>query len=222
MGRIAALAAVLALGCAMASAAALAAAAEARGTPAACVKRKPVKRGRTAAATRGPPRARLRPGKLASKAGRRTCHRRRDASTPAPPGADRRATLDERPTSPPAGEPVALAPASPQAPSEPETSPLPAASTIGVEAYDFGTFVLRLTRLSVPAGNLTIYFRNHDVSAHNLWLDRPDLVAAAERISDDVGKGGGAVTTVRVTAGAWRLYCSLPGHGSMDRTLIVT
>jgi hypothetical protein len=30
--------------------------------------------------------------------------------------------------------------------------------------------LLRLTRASVPAGTLTVYFRNHDISLHNLWL----------------------------------------------------
>ena len=94
------------------------------------------------------------------------------------------------------------------------------ASTLGVDAYDVGAFVLRLTRLAVPPGQLTIYFRNHDVSVHDLWLAGPE--GGAERISDAVGESGGAVKKVRMTPGAWRLYCSLTGHGSMVRTLTVT
>jgi len=96
------------------------------------------------------------------------------------------------------------------------------ASSIGAAAYDFGSFVLRLTRTSVPAGDLTIYFRNYDVSEHNLWLDPP---AASGRpsvmISAAVGEGDGAAKTVTVTPGTWRLYCSLTGHEAMTRDLAV-
>lgn len=90
-----------------------------------------------------------------------------------------------------------------------------------MDAYDLGTFVLRMTRLWIPAGQLTIYFRNHDVSDHDLWPDGPEG-DAPERISDAVGEFGGAVKKVRVTEGARRLYCSSTGHGSMQRTLTVT
>jgi plastocyanin len=83
-----------------------------------------------------------------------------------------------------------------------------------------GGFLLRLTRTSVAAGNLTIFFRNYDVSDHNLWIEGPGDVV--ERISDTVGEGGGGSRTLPVTAGAWRLFCALPDHGAMTRTLTVT
>ncbi|MDX6683215.1 MAG: hypothetical protein QOG94_3254 [Solirubrobacteraceae bacterium] len=81
--------------------------------------------------------------------------------------------------------------------------------------------MLRLTRTSVPAGSLTVFFRNHDVSDHNLWIEGPggDVL---ERVSDTVGEDGGAARTLTVTAGAWRLFCALPDHGAMTRTLTVT
>jgi plastocyanin len=120
--------------------------------------------------------------------------------------------------------PGAVAPGA--GPSDPPPPPggvptAPVASTLGVSAYDSDGFVLRMTRTSVPAGNLTIFFRNHDVSDHNLWIEGPggDVV---ERISDSVGEDGGATHTLAVTAGAWRLFCSLPDHGAMTRTLTVT
>jgi hypothetical protein len=139
------------------------------------------------------------------------------AAQPTPAGAD-----DPAGSAPAAAQTTPAGSGHPTSPSQPATSPLPVASTIGVEAYDLGTFVLRLTRTLVPAGDVTIYFRNYDVSDHNLWLARPGAEADAQRISDDVGAGGGAAKTVRVSVGDWRLYCSLPGHGSMDRTLTVT
>jgi hypothetical protein len=115
-------------------------------------------------------------------------------------------------TSPPAGVPPAPGSSDP---------PAPVASTIGAEAYDFGSFVLRLTKPSVPAGQLTIYFRNYDVSEHNLWIEPPDAAGTPTQISAAVGEGGGATKTVAVSPGTWRLYCSLPGHEAMTRDLAV-
>jgi len=111
------------------------------------------------------------------------------------------------------------APAAPAAPPAPGT-PAPIASTLGANAYDIDGFVLRLTRGSVPAGNLTVFFHNYDVSDHDLWIEGPGSVL--ERISDRVAEGGGASRMVAVTPGAWRLFCSLPDHGAMTRGLTVT
>jgi hypothetical protein len=72
----------------------------------------------------------------------------------------------------------------------------------------------------VPAGDLTVFFRNEDVSDHNLWIEGPGNVL--ERISDTVGEGDGAWRTLAVTAGQWRLFCSLPDHGAMTRALTVS
>jgi len=121
------------------------------------------------------------------------------------------------PSTPPAPAPgTGTPPAGPGSPSP------GVASSVGAEAYDFGTFVLRLTRTAVPAGDLTIYFRNHDISDHNLWLDAPPSVGGAPlMISEAVGENGGATKTVAVTPGTWRLYCSLLGHDSMTRDLAV-
>jgi plastocyanin len=112
----------------------------------------------------------------------------------------------------PAGDPAAPGTIDP---------PAPVASTIGAEAYDFGTFVLRLTKPSVPAGDLTIYFHNNDVSDHNLWIQPPPSVGVPTQISEAVGENGGATKTVAVSPGTWRLYCSLPGHEAMTRDLVV-
>lgn len=94
------------------------------------------------------------------------------------------------------------------------------ASTVGADAFDLGSFVLRLTRPAVPAGTLTIYFHNRDVGDHNLWIDGPGL-AAPLQVSGAVGENGTATKRLAVGAGAWRLYCSLPGHEAMSATLTV-
>lgn len=115
-----------------------------------------------------------------------------------------------------AGDVVA---ADPVAPADPGFAAPVVASTLGVEARDIDGFLLRLTRTAVPAGNLTIFFRNLDSSKHNLWIAPP--AGSSMQISDDVGEGAGATKTVPVTPGSWRLYCALEGHGSMTRSLAV-
>ena len=120
------------------------------------------------------------------------------------------------PSTPPAAPGTGTPPAAPGTPSP------GVASSVGAEAFDFGTFVLRLTRTAVPAGDLTIYFRNNDISEHNLWLDPPPSLGGAPlMISEAVGENGGATKTVAVTPGTWRLYCSLLGHDAMTRDLAV-
>jgi len=142
--------------------------------------------------------------------GRMSAKTPRRAAWPATPGALRGG-----------GTPVSPAPAGPTAPgtTAPGTT-APVASTIGANAYDIGGFVLRLTRSSVPAGNLTVFFRNNDVSDHDLWIEGPGGVL--ERISERVGEGGGATRTIAVTPGAWRMFCSLADHDAMTRGLTVT
>lgn len=131
-----------------------------------------------------------------------------------PPVAGAPGTATATP-SPPAGTGTGAVP-------PPGGTPPGVASSVGAEAHDFGTFVLRLTRTAVPAGELTIYFRNYDIADHNLWLDPPPATSGAPVIiSEAVGENGGATRTVPVTPGTWRLYCSLLGHGSMTRDLAV-
>jgi plastocyanin len=122
------------------------------------------------------------------------------------------------------GTPSTATPAAPSttAPGTPGTPPPPPPilSTLGANAYDMSGFVLRLTKTTVPAGNLTVFFTNHDVSDHNLWIESPG--GGLERISDAVGLNASANKTVAVTAGTWRLFCSLPEHEAMTRDLTVT
>ncbi len=153
-----------------------------------------------------------------ARAARRACRRRAAAAAAAK--RKRAPQVVAPPVVGVAPPPIAAGdgPASP--PESPGPAPAPVASTLGVGAYDLGSFALRLTRAAVPAGTLTVYFRNHDVSDHNLWIAGPGL-ASALAISGDVGEGGSATGTLAVGAGSWRLYCSLPGHGSMSAVLAV-
>ena len=171
--------------------------------------------------------------KKPSQRARTSCRRARASAGMRRGAARGRALLAPRATRPSAtgSGPVSPNPLGPGEPAPPTGDPpaqgtpgpvAPVASTIGAEAYDFGSFVLRLTKTAVPAGNLTIYFRNYDVSEHNLWIAAPAASAAAPvLVSGAVGEGGGATKTVAVTPGIWRLYCSLTGHEAMTRDLAV-
>jgi hypothetical protein len=155
-----------------------------------------------------------------ARARRRACvaRRKRAAREPLVAGVDAPAGATPAPgpgTAPaPAPGPAAAAPAG-GAP-----APAPVASTLGVDAFDFGSFVLRLTRPAVPAGPLTIYYRNRDVSEHNLWIDGPGL-GGPLLVSGAIGEGATATKKLSVSAGSWRLFCSLPGHEAMSATLTV-
>jgi len=136
-------------------------------------------------------------------------------AAPATPGPAGSAPLPDAGTDPGATPP-------PGTPPPDDPAPPGVASSLGAGAYDFGTFVLRLTRTAVPAGDLTIYFHNYDVSDHNLWIAPPPAFGRpAVLVSEDVGEHGGATKTVPVTPGTWRLYCSLNGHEAMTRDLAV-
>jgi plastocyanin len=134
------------------------------------------------------------------------------ARAPAAPGT---ATTSTGPTtSPAAGPGTSTTPAT-------TTTPL-VSSTLGVEAHDGADgFYLQFSHApSAPAGQLTIFFHNRDVSDHNLWIEGSDGVA--QRISDTVGEDLGGSQTVAVAAGSYVLFCSLPGHEKMRATLTVT
>jgi len=227
--RVATLAAVLAMLCGGALAAAASADAGSRGRAATA---DTAKRGSTACAKSSRARARCRRARYT--AGYRRTKRRGRAllarpsiAAPVRRNTPHRATpsgtTSVTPGPAPGAAPIPVPETGPEATPPPDTSTPPGvASSVGAGAYDFGSFVLRLTRVSVPAGNLTIYFHNYDVSEHNLWIAPP---AASGRpaliVSEAVGEHGGATKTVPVTVGTWRLYCSLTGHESMTRNLAV-
>ena len=103
----------------------------------------------------------------------------------------------------------------------PPADPVPVASTIGAEAYDFG--VVR----PAPHEDLGPGRQPHDLLPQ-LRRQRPQPVdrsapraGAPTQISAAVGEGGGATKTVAVTPGTWRFYCSLLGHEAMTHDLTV-
>jgi len=129
------------------------------------------------------------------------------------------ATRQAVPTPPTEGSP---APQQPSSPSPAPTAPGPTLpSFVGVTASDDDGFRLTLSRPAVAAGNVTIELRNTDSGPHDLVVE-PDGGGAEVARFDPVEPGAApARETVTLSAGRWRLYCSLPNHAlaGMQATL---
>lgn len=99
----------------------------------------------------------------------------------------------------------------------------PELNALGVRAYDrSGVFTFETTRSTVRPGVLTVSFRNYDSDEHNLWIEGTSPFVGAVRLVDDLAGGGDATTTTSLSAGAYRLFCTVPGHSSMTKTLTVS
>lgn len=93
---------------------------------------------------------------------------------------------------------------------------------MGVKALDRdGVFVFETTRGTVRPGALTVSFRNEDLDEHDLWLEGTAPLVAPIRLSDPIPLHRDVTATVTVAAGAYRFFCSVPGHGTMSRALTV-
>jgi plastocyanin len=119
----------------------------------------------------------------------------------------------------------AVAPVDPSAPvTEPEAPVLPPApARVQVTA---GHFTLTLSRVAIPAGSLIAQLVNRDEDPHDLHLREggsgsggADLFATLEALPGRIL----TAPTVTVVAGAYTLYCALPGHeqAGMRATLTV-
>lgn len=98
----------------------------------------------------------------------------------------------------------------------------PELNAVGVKAYDrSGTFVFETTRSTVRNGELTVSFHNFDLDDHNLWFEGTSPLVSPVKLSDPIPLHGDVTTTVTVAAGAYRFFCTVPGHGTMTKALTV-
>ena len=134
-------------------------------------------------------------------------------------------------TAPAAGSPTRPATQG-AAPAIAETISTPAAVTtttptcdpspwLGAIAEDVGGFRLRLTRTCVPAGRVLVNFRNRDLQPHNLYAVGVSPVVPAKRVLGDVDGERTTDGEIALTAGEWRIYCSIDGHEAMTKRLDV-
>ncbi len=129
----------------------------------------------------------------------------------------------------PASAPPAQGPGAPggttTSPASPSAGP-DAVVALGVQVSETPDYVMRLSRTSVPAGNVTVQLQNTGEDEHNVRIVRFDGTGAATELPD-VGPGATATRTVRFTPGRYRLACTLTAPTSHDEagmhaTLTVT
>lgn len=176
------------------------------------------------------------------KSGRKVCRKRRAPAknpvktplsrglTPVPPpGSDpsQRVGSDPSQLAPLVGsDPSQPAPAVGSDPSQPGSDPgagCGASPWVGYAAEDVGgVFKLTGKRTCVPGPNVLFQLRNADAQEHNLYAEgvAPKQPARAIIASLDPEKTAEASATL--SAGEWRLFCSIEGHETMSRTLTVT
>ena len=136
-------------------------------------------------------------------------------AAPAPPPAPSEAAAEQLAPAP--AEQPGPAPAPP--PAAPLCDPSP---WLGAIAEDVDGFRLRLTRSCVPAGTVLFQFRNQDLAFHNLWAEGTEPARAPRQVVEDTAGETTVTRSAQLTAGEWRLYCSLPGHEAMTRLVDVT
>ncbi|MBJ7332058.1 MAG: hypothetical protein JHC95_19325 [Solirubrobacteraceae bacterium] len=131
-------------------------------------------------------------------------------STPAPAPADSAPAPSETPST-----------QAPPAAGGGGTTPEP--NAIGVKAYDrSGTFTLETTRATVRPGALSVNFHNFDSDDHNLWIEGVSPFVSPLRLSAEIGHHGDVTADMTVSTGTYRFFCTVPGHGSMTRTITVS
>ncbi len=74
---------------------------------------------------------------------------------------------------------------------------------------------------TASAGEVTIAVVNNSSQPHNLHIVDPGGVQLPE-IWDIPSKGNVASDTVTLAAGTYTLICTIPGHGNMKSTLVVS
>jgi hypothetical protein len=121
------------------------------------------------------------------------------------------------PTGTPAPTPVATPIPVPAAPvCVPEDTEWLTATALDVDQK----FVLRLSRTCLRAGRTIVRLQNQDAQEHDLWAEGT-APKVARRAVTSAGPESMTQADVDLTAGEWRLFCSIPGHGNMSRTVNV-
>lgn len=77
------------------------------------------------------------------------------------------------------------------------------------------------TEYTAPAGEIDVFLANDDNVKHVLVILQGDQVAGDLELT--VNKNGDTARgTIELEPGQYRVYCTIPGHSSMDSTLTVS
>ena len=82
-------------------------------------------------------------------------------------------------------------------------------------------FVLRLSRTCLRAGRTIVQYQNQDAQEHDLWVEGTSPAVARREVVAPVDPESLEQVDTTLTAGEWRLFCSIPGHATMSRTVTV-
>jgi plastocyanin len=110
--------------------------------------------------------------------------------------------------------------------SSPSAAPTPGASSLALEAAT-NQLAYNTKHLTAKAGTITITFTNNSALEHNVTVARPGLrptQAGAVLGATPTFKGGSRKLVLKLQAGTYVYYCSVPGHreAGMEGTLTVT
>jgi hypothetical protein len=113
------------------------------------------------------------------------------------------------------GMPAAPAPAAPVC--VPEDSEWLTVTALDVNAR----FTLRLSRTCLRAGRTVVQYQNTDAQEHDLWVEGTSPLIAKREVVASAAPESLEQAEANLTAGEWRLFCAIPGHGTMSRTVSV-
>ena len=82
-------------------------------------------------------------------------------------------------------------------------------------------FVLRLSRTCLRAGRTIVQYQNQDAQGHDLWVEGTSPAVAKREVVASAAPESLEQAETTLTAGEWRLFCSIPGHGTMTRAVTV-
>ena len=168
-----------------------------------------------------------------TKSGRKVrktvCRPRRKAKTPMrtpmAPGAGAPALSQDaqavRPTADVGGSPAPAVPVTGPAPVAPACVPEDS-EWLTVTALDLNAkFILRLSRTCLRAGRTVVQYQNQDAQEHDLWVEGTSPAVTKREVVDSVDPESLEQADTMLSAGEWRLFCSIPGHATMSRTVTV-
>ena len=82
-------------------------------------------------------------------------------------------------------------------------------------------FILRLSRTCLRAGRTIVQLQNQDAQEHDLWVEGTSPGVAKREVVASAAPESLEQAETTLSAGEWRLFCSIPGHGTMSRTVSV-
>ena len=133
---------------------------------------------------------------------------RADSPAPTPPPAAPVAP-------PPPAVEVATPPGTTPAPAPPPDADPPATVALGVQESETPAYATRLSRTSVPAGDVAVQLQNTGMDPHDLLIVRTDGTGEQTHIAE-VAPGHVATRRVTLAPGTYRFSCTLAAPSSHD------